>query len=80
MYETKTKPVFDWNTEINVNITLKELAVMYAILCWTSTSDADIAVKKAISAHIDLYEGDAPYKIYDDIQKIIKDNGVKVLA
>jgi hypothetical protein len=80
MYETKITQEFDWNTEVNVNITLKELSVMYSLLCKTSTGDADRAVKKAIRDDVDVYTGDVPYKMYDDTRKILKNNGVAVIG
>jgi translation initiation factor IF-2 len=79
MYETRIIQKFDWNTEVNVNITMKELAVMYSLLCKTSTNVCDMAVKNAIRDDVDVYTGDVTYKMYDDIQKILKNNGVEVI-
>jgi hypothetical protein len=78
MYETKRKSGIDLNAEVTVNITLKELAIMYSLLCYTSTSDAQQKVDKKVAEQIDVYDGDAPYKIYEDVSEILKNNGVKV--
>jgi hypothetical protein len=79
MYETNRKSTnVNWSEEVTVNVTLKELAILYSLLCYTSTSDAQSKVDNKIPAKIDVYEGDIPYKMYDDTRVILEANGAKV--
>lgn len=79
MYELNRKSGIDWNEEIAVNITLKELAIMYAVLSNTSTSDAQRVIDRSnIQATIDVRDGDIPYKMYRTTREILRNNGVTV--
>jgi hypothetical protein len=80
MYETKRKVGFSWDGEVTVNISLKELAVLYSVMCFTSTREANDRVDKAIVNNVGVYENDLAYKVYDDLQEILKNHGVELKA
>jgi hypothetical protein len=80
MYEVSRKLPFDWNTEVTVSMTLKELAVVYSLLSKTSTSNVARLVEEAIKPELDVYTGHISYKMYDDVQIILKNSNVGLKA
>ena len=66
-----------WNKEINITVTLRELQELYCALGITSYSDINKEWKQISDYQICPFDDDDSSCLYDDIEKILKEQGGK---
>lgn len=71
------KATFSWEDTVQVNISLAELATIYAVMAKVTTPYVqDLLKEEGFDLKIDSFDNDVPYEVYIDAEQILIKHGV----